>query len=133
MILPKSNDTELKQLLNDVNQGKIQLPEFQRDWTWDDHRIRGIIASLSEGYPMGAIMQLQYGNPDIRFKYRTLTGVRGVSNEPDYLILDGQQIKILGRPKKLFPLTFLIKLFNMISVISKSAMTPSFIGLIAFT
>ena len=91
MILPKSNDTELKQLLNDVNQGKIQLPEFQRDWTWDDHRIRGIIASLSEGYPMGAIMQLQYGNPDIRFKYRTLTGVRGVSNEPDYLILDGQQ------------------------------------------
>ena len=51
----------------------MQLPEFQRDWTWDDSRIRGIIASLSQGYPMGAIMRLQYGNPDIQFKYRTIT------------------------------------------------------------
>lgn len=33
--------------------GKIQLPEFQRDWTWDDDCIRGIIANLLQGYPMG--------------------------------------------------------------------------------
>lgn len=33
IILPKSNDTDLSQLLSDVNKGKIQLPEFQRDWT----------------------------------------------------------------------------------------------------
>ena len=31
--------------------GKMQLPEFQRNWTWDDNRIKGIIASLSQGYP----------------------------------------------------------------------------------
>lgn len=91
IILPKSNDTDLSQLLNDVNQGKIQLPEFQRDWTWDDDRIRGIIASLSQGYPMGAIMQLQYGNPDIKFKYRTITGVGTKDITPDFLVLDGQQ------------------------------------------
>ncbi|MFR6380114.1 MAG: DUF262 domain-containing protein [Evtepia sp.] len=69
----------------------MQLPEFQRDWTWDDNRIKGIIASLSQGYPMGAIMRLQYGNPDIQFKYRTITGVKGVSVKPEHLILDGQQ------------------------------------------
>lgn len=91
IVLPKSNDTDLKQLLTDVSLGKIQLPEFQRDWTWDDNRIKGIIASLSQGYPMGAIMQLQYGNPDIRFKYRTISGVGNKDIIPDTLVLDGQQ------------------------------------------
>lgn len=91
IIAPSSVDTNLSQLLLEASIGKIQLPEFQRDWTWDDDRIKGILASLSQGYPMGAIMRLQYGNPEIKFRYRTLEGV-GPSNEiPEYLILDGQQ------------------------------------------
>ena len=92
VIAPSSLDTNLSQLLTDVDSGKIQLPEFQRNWTWDDNRIRGIIASLSQGYPMGAIMRLQYGNPDIRFKYRAITGVN-LKDEvtPEFLVLDGQQ------------------------------------------
>ena len=91
IISPSSLDTNLSQLLDEVNSGKTQLPEFQRDWTWDDNRIRGIIASLSQGYPMGAIMRLQYGNPDIKFKYRTIKGVGDRNVVPDYLVLDGQQ------------------------------------------
>ena len=91
IISPQSLDTNLSQLLAEVKSSSMQLPEFQRDWTWDDNRIRGIIASLSQGYPMGAIMRLQYGNPDIQFKYRTITGVKGVSVKPEHLILDGQQ------------------------------------------
>lgn len=92
MIAPTSVDTNLSQLLDEVNNGKIQLPEFQRSWTWDDNRIRGIIASLTLGYPMGAIMRLQYGNPEIKFKYRPVEGVK-ISDDvvPDYLVLDGQQ------------------------------------------
>lgn len=90
-IAPKSNDTELSELMHDVATGKEQLPEFQRKWTWDDHRIRGIIASLSQGYPMGAIMRLEYGNENVRFKYRTLEGVKKTDVIPEYLILDGQQ------------------------------------------
>lgn len=91
VISPSSLDTNLSQLLLEVNSGKMQLPEFQRSWTWDDNRIRGIIASLSQGYPMGAIMRLQYGNPDIKFKYRPIEGVVQCSNVPEFLILDGQQ------------------------------------------
>ena len=91
VIAPSSLDTNLSQLLMEASIGQMQLPEFQRNWTWDDERIRGILASLSQGYPMGAIMRLQYGNPEIRFKYRTLEGVNRKEVEPDYLILDGQQ------------------------------------------
>ena len=91
VVLPTSNDTNLSQLLAEVASGKMQLPEFQRDWTWDDNRIRGLIASLTQGYPMGAIMRLAYGNPDIRFRYRTIEGVGDDDVEPEFLILDGQQ------------------------------------------
>ena len=46
IISPQSLDTNLSQLLAEVKSGSMQLPEFQRDWTWDDNRIRGIIMWL---------------------------------------------------------------------------------------
>lgn len=90
-ITPKSLDTELNELMRGVSSGKIQLPDFQRDWTWDDNRIKGILASLSQGYPMGAIMCLEYGNDNIRFKYRPIEGIKDTETVPELLILDGQQ------------------------------------------
>ena len=90
-IAPRSLDTELSELLRDVTSGKAQLPEVQRSWTWDDGRIRGILASLSQGYPMGAIMRLECGNENVKFKYRPIEGVKNVTVAPNCLILDGQQ------------------------------------------
>ena len=90
-IAPTSNDTNISELMTDVGSGKIQLPDFQRGWTWDDNRIRGILASLTQGYPMGAIMSLQYGSESVRFKYRTIEGVKVEGVKPDFLVLDGQQ------------------------------------------
>ena len=87
---PKSNDTNLKELLQDIDKGKLQLPEFQRDWTWDDERICNIIASLTQGYPMGALMQLECGG-EVRLKCRTFEGAPRDVGEPRYLVLDGQQ------------------------------------------
>ena len=90
-ISPSSLDTQLSDLLREVDTGKAQLPEFQRNWTWDNNRIIGILASLTQGYPMGAIMRLTYGNESVRFKYRTIEGVTVKDVVPEYLILDGQQ------------------------------------------
>lgn len=88
---PKSYDTLLDELLGNVGKGKLQLPEFQRDWTWDDVRIRNIIASLSKAYPMGAIMCLDCGVDEIRFRYRTFEGVKDPVSGAESLVLDGQQ------------------------------------------
>ena len=90
-IAPKSSDTELSELIRNITAGKMQLPEFQRSWTWDDGRIRGILASLSQGFPMGAVMCLEYGNKEVKFKYRPIEGVKNVTEIPDHLVLDGQQ------------------------------------------
>ena len=48
------------------------------------------------------------------------------------VIFEGQHIKILGLEKRFLAFIFLINSFNIISVISKSAITPSFIGFMAF-
>ena len=90
-IAPKSLDTDLSELMRNISSGKIQLLEFQRNWTWDDNRIVGILASLSQGYPMGAIMCLEYGNENIKFKFRTIEGVSATQAIPNHLVLDGQQ------------------------------------------
>ena len=57
----KTNPVSLKELLDDAKSGKIQLPDFQRGWVWDDDRIRGLLASISRGFPVGAIMTLEAG------------------------------------------------------------------------
>lgn len=87
---PKSYDTLLSDLLREVDRGELQLPEFQRNWTWDDERIVNIIASLTQGYPMGALMQLECGG-DFKLKYRAFEGTSGIDGDPDNLVLDGQQ------------------------------------------
>ena len=49
----KTNEVLLKTLLDEVETGRIQLPDFQRGWIWDDDRIRGLLASISKRFPVG--------------------------------------------------------------------------------
>ena len=86
-----SQDKELKELLKELKNGDIQLPDFQRDWVWDNNRIKALIVSLANNYPVGAVMFLDNGG-DITFSYRPFTGVEcGNSTTPKSLALDGQQ------------------------------------------
>ncbi|HEV7350963.1 GmrSD restriction endonuclease domain-containing protein [Telluribacter sp.] len=80
----------LNDILRDIADGKTQLPDFQRGWVWDDERIQGLLASIAVSYPIGAIMLLETGNPDVRFKPRPITGAQN-GREPEFFILDGQQ------------------------------------------
>jgi len=87
-----STKESLLDLLQSVKQGKTQLPDFQRGWVWDDDHIRSLLASVSLSFPIGAVMMLQTGNPDVRFKPRLVEGLTLASPpEPERLILDGQQ------------------------------------------
>lgn len=63
-----STKISLFEILKDVHSGKIQLPDFQRGWIWDDDRIKGILASVAKSFPIGAIMLLETGNENVRFK-----------------------------------------------------------------
>lgn len=87
-----SDKEPLQDILRSVAEGKTQLPDFQRGWVWDDAHIRSLIASISLSYPIGAIMILENGNPDVRFEPRPVEGVElGSAVDPERFILDGQQ------------------------------------------
>ena len=87
----QTNPINLGELLRDVQNGKIQLPDFQRGWVWDDDRIRGLLASISRRFPIGALMTLTAGG-EINFKTRPVEGVESNNlASPEYFLLDGQQ------------------------------------------
>lgn len=88
-----TNGEALKEILSSIDKGETQLPDFQRGWVWDDGRIRALIASLTNNYPIGAAMFLDNSGCSFHFKCRCVEGV-GIdssSTTPRYLILDGQQ------------------------------------------
>lgn len=80
----------LKDLLRLVHKGRLQLPDFQRDYVWGDEDVRSLVASVAKGFPIGALLTLQTGG-DVRFKPRLLAGVPANDTAPDELLLDGQQ------------------------------------------
>ena len=86
----KSDNEKLSKLLDQVKSHEIQLPDFQRGWVWEDSRIRALLASLTKGFPIGAIMLLEAGG-DYKFKCKNIEGSGDEKREPDLMILDGQQ------------------------------------------
>lgn len=88
-----STKLSLKDILKHIRVGKIQLPDFQRSWVWDNDHIRDLLASVASSFPVGAVMLLENGG-EVRFHTRPVEGVESLVNQgenPELLILDGQQ------------------------------------------
>lgn len=86
-----STKTELGKLLDEVVEGNIQLPDFQRGWVWDDEHIRSLLVSIARSFPIGAVMLLENGG-GARFQVRPVEGVSLLKDtRAERLILDGQQ------------------------------------------
>ena len=88
-----SSKESLNDLLREIKKGKIQLPDFQRGWVWDDNHIRDLLISIARSFPIGAVMLLEAGG-EVHFQTRPVEGLeKEVPREqkPEKLILDGQQ------------------------------------------
>lgn len=82
----------LPEILAEIVKAKIQLPDFQRGWVWDDQHIRSLLVSIARSFPVGAVMLLETGG-EAKFQVRPVEGVTlppGAS-DAELLILDGQQ------------------------------------------
>lgn len=88
----ETNPKDMKDLLVDIQAGKIQLPDFQRGWVWEDMRIRELLVSVAQSFPVGAVMMLETGGT-VTFEQRGVEGVepRPKAEDAKWLILDGQQ------------------------------------------
>jgi uncharacterized protein with ParB-like and HNH nuclease domain len=78
--------------LKHARDGLLQLPDFQRGWVWDDEGLRGLLASISRSFPVGALMTLQTGG-DFHVKPRLIEGApaENANAQVEALLLDGQQ------------------------------------------
>lgn len=82
----------LPEILAEIVKAKIQLPDFQRGWVWDDQHIRSLLVSIARSFPVGAVMLLETGG-EAKFQVRPVEGIAQLpdSSDAELLILDGQQ------------------------------------------
>ncbi|GAB2525739.1 GmrSD restriction endonuclease domain-containing protein [Rufibacter soli] len=65
-----------------VKSGEIAIPEIQRPFVWDSSKVRDLMDSLYQGYPVGYV--IAWKNPNVKLKDGTLS-------EGKKVLIDGQQ------------------------------------------
>ena len=87
------DNQKLLDLIENARNGKIVLPQFQRNFVWGRDDITALLVSILQGHFIGSFLLLNTDSDDIPFAIRSLQGV-DISNtrlRPDVMILDGQQ------------------------------------------
>lgn len=82
--------SKVADLLSDVKNGRIGLPDLQRPFVWQDNKVRELLDSMMKGYPIGYIML--WASP---IDYENTRHIGEHDNKmyksPDDLVIDGQQ------------------------------------------
>lgn len=76
------NQHLIETVLSWVKSGEIAIPEIQRPFVWDSSKVRDLLDSLYQGYPIGYL--IAWKNPNVRLK-------DGHSAEGKKILIDGQQ------------------------------------------
>lgn len=72
----------IETLLTWVKSGEIAIPEIQRPFVWEATKVRNLLDSLYQGYPVGYL--IAWRNPSVRLK-------DGTSSSGKRILIDGQQ------------------------------------------
>jgi len=72
----------IETLLTWVKSGEIAIPEIQRPFVWDASKVRNLLDSLYQGYPIGYL--IAWRNPNIRLKDGSISAGKKI-------LIDGQQ------------------------------------------
>ena len=76
------NQQLIEGLLTSVRAGEIAIPEIQRPFVWDSTKVRDLMDSLYQGFPVGYL--ITWRNPDVRLK-------DGKMSDGKKILIDGQQ------------------------------------------
>jgi hypothetical protein len=72
----------IETLLTWVKSGEIAIPEIQRPFVWEATKVRNLLDSLYQGYPVGYL--IAWRNPTVKLK-------DGTSSAGKRILIDGQQ------------------------------------------
>lgn len=76
-------------LLIDVRDGRLGLPDLQRPFVWSDSKVRDLLDSMMKGYPIGYIMV--WATPSNYENANTIGNNEKIYNKTEALVIDGQQ------------------------------------------
>ncbi|AEF93201.1 Protein of unknown function DUF2081 [Desulfotomaculum nigrificans CO-1-SRB] len=92
MYQPEPHSFKFTVLLNDIEQGLIKIPQFQRDFVWSKEQSAKLMDSILKGYPIGTFILWK-----TKERLRSIRNIGGVNlpdtPEGDFIqyVLDGQQ------------------------------------------
>ncbi len=80
-------------LVEAAHEGKICLPNFQRDFVWTREEVADLVRSIIRGYFIGSLLLLRCdaNNPPFAPVFLRGSGPTSRDPRPELLILDGQQ------------------------------------------
>ena len=85
-----TNPRALKDLLSEIHNRTMTLPDFQRDFVWDPGATQELIVSIANDYPAGSILRVR--DAKRVFAAREFEGAPALDgHKHTFLVLDGQQ------------------------------------------
>src|ERR1035438_3664765 len=70
----------IETLLTWVKSGEIAIPEIQRPFVWEPTKVRNLLDSLYQGYPVGYL--IAWRNPTVKLKDGTPSAGRSGEKDP---------------------------------------------------
>ncbi len=84
-----TDDLDYNKIIEYIEEGKIRVPEFQREFVWERGKILDLLDSIYKGYPIGSVILWL---TDKEFEYSsTLAESIEDSDGDKYFVIDGQQ------------------------------------------
>lgn len=98
---------KITDLISEINQDNICLPDFQRDFVWKPEQMAKLIESVIRQYPIGTLMFLK-ADSNQTFGRRSFKGTNEEFFTPQYYVIDGQQrlntfYTLIRQPEKFEP------------------------------
>src|SRR5215208_6743731 len=87
MAIFTTSSIPISSLIEDIDMGKIGLPDIQRPFVWPNVNVRDLFDSLYRGYPAGFLLFWKTGAEG----NLTVIGSGLKQTIPDLAIVDGQQ------------------------------------------
>ena len=92
LLQPKPDNKKYNELIVNIKNGNIQIPQFQRDFVWSLQKSTDLLDSILKGYPIGTFILWKTKNRlrNIK-KLGNIVLANAQEGDSVYYVLDGQQ------------------------------------------
>ena len=72
-------DMPVSKLIQDIYDGKVVVPDFQREFVWKPEQVRSLLVSVLADYFIGSFLTLEQMTRSAYFELKCVAGVKAVN------------------------------------------------------